>query len=131
MRKKGKITWSPGQGPTKAEVLPSYISPPPVESAELQDIWRSLKLGDILLLNIPMYADSYTQGFPYPVLYGRKGWTHDAIMTNQIVIYMGETPVEMRAGSSRVLTRNYVTVLFNGSRSLIHDLNHFRLLTAA
>ena len=129
MRKKGKITWGPGQGPTKIEVLPSYISPPPVESAELQDIWRSLKLGDILLLNIPMYVDPYSQGFPYPVLYGTKG-THGAITTNQIVIYMGETPVEMRTASTRVLTRNYVTVLFNGSRYLIHDLNHFRLLTA-
>lgn len=128
MRKKGKITWKPGQGPGKVEVLPSYILPPKIESLELQNVWQSMSIGDIILLNVPMYPDSQTQGFPYPVLYGRKNLSRDAIAADQIFIYMGETQVNMRTSSNRTLTRNYVTILFNSSRYLIHDLNHFRPL---
>lgn len=134
--KKKKVIWNPGQVPESRHhnlgKMPRYYPEPEVRDPGLRDAWGNAIIGQACMVIQELYSQSSTYSlYPYPIFRaGVSGWAGEQKLdVGQIVIYLGPTNVDCVSSKSRIISKPYHTIFFNGGKFLIYDPNTLQPLS--
>lgn len=133
--KKKKVTWNAGQVSEKITTsrrrLPPYSPEPDVKDPDLRESWRTIEVGQALIILTESFSQPGSNLFPHPIVYPYPGgWSNEnQFLPGHLAIYLGQTHVPMMGSKNRIISKPYHTVFFNGAKYLIHDPNMMKPIT--
>lgn len=129
MLQKKKVVWNVGQVSERSKIprrrLPIYVAEPIILDEELHAAWNRVQIGQMCIVVQNMTTMRLNTEFPYPLMLIGDAWSdHERnVCSGTTMIYLGRTYVECIGSKNRVISRPYITVLFNGVKFLIVDPN--------